>query len=225
MNIEVELFATFLGMFKRVFKSLSLVFINIEDSSFIITKASHSFDVHCDVFWYISSDYIPNKTDSVERMLKIHLISYTFFLTIKQRSADHIFLMTSRHKSQCFHESSFYVAIIQCDELIGCVSKKGKNLIIDWLKLLKGITRSSLKYIIRLGYTNLCKFNSCSPFNILQFKFLFHCPKSDACTWFTSSSCTTCSMNISFNIFWWFYLDHKVYVGNIKATRCHISSY
>lgn len=133
--------------------------------------------------------------------------------------------MTSRHKSKSLHKSSFYVTVIQCDKLVGHVSKKWKNFIIYCLKLLEGISRSSFKHIIRLGDTNLCKFNSCSSFNILQFIFLFHCPKSYTCTWFTCSSCTACSMDICLNIFWWFYLNNKIYIWNIKTTSCYIGCY
>lgn len=49
--------------------------------------------------------------------------------------------------------------------------------------------------------------------------------KSDASTISTSSGSSAWSVNVSLNIFWWFDLDNKIYIRNIKTSGGNISCY
>jgi hypothetical protein len=74
-----------------------------------------------------------------------------------------------------------------------------------------------------LGHTNTLKFYAGLPLNILD-EILSLCRvESDADTRGASTSRSTTSVDVGFNLFWRFNLNNQVDVWDVETTRCNIS--
>jgi hypothetical protein len=91
---------------ENVLELLSIRSLDIKDRSSIVFEAAHSFDVICDRFRQKPSQNVPNKTDSVERLLHRNLKSDAIFLPVQKTASKHFFFMMARQQgkslAQCF---------------------------------------------------------------------------------------------------------------------------
>lgn len=132
-------------------------------------------------------------------------------------------LIVTRTICQSYFESQFGVIIMFLKKKICAFWKHFKNFVINILKFFKNAFRLRF-FNIRIcwnWYTlepNTCKlFNSINKFNI------FTIVESDACSWLSSSSCSSRSMNVWLSIFWWFKLNYKFNVRYVEASWSYIS--
>lgn len=89
--------------------------LHIENSTCIIFKASHSFDVLADLFGRVATENVPDERDSIEWFLHGYLESYAVFLAVEEGAFRHLFFVVAGEESETLAESSFDIAAIFLD--------------------------------------------------------------------------------------------------------------
>lgn len=99
-------------MSENIFELLGIRCQNVEHSSTRILEATHTLDVLCHIFGLVSSQDVPNQTDSIEWLLHCNLESHAVFLAVQQRALGHLFLMVAGEESESLAKGAFRVSLV-----------------------------------------------------------------------------------------------------------------
>ena len=116
------------------------------------------------------------------------------------------------------HEGLSRIGLALGDKCISCLLKQIQDRRVHLVQVLYCVTRRSLYNILWLGNSNLLENNTGSLLDILDQRLVFLRVESDACAFSSSSSCSTRSMNVCFDILGRLNLDNEINVGYVDAS-------
>ena len=108
------------------------------------------------------------------------------------------------------------------DQYFCKIFKQMENIFIHIFKVFENTFRRSFDDIFWLRDTNSFKSDTCLVLNFLNELVSLFGVESNACSSFSSSCSSSRSMDVRFSVFWWFNLNNKIYIFNIKTSGGNI---
>lgn len=209
-------------MLESVIELLHVSILNVEDGTVHRGESSEALDLLGNGLGDVLSENGPDEAGAVESLLEHDLVGDKTRLTAEHRSSLHVFLVAARDESEGLQQGSALVAIALLEEFVGSRLEESEHAVLDSAQLLDGSLRRRLNDVLGLRHTNLAELEASLSRDLLNERLLLHVPEGDAGALLTSSSRSTGTMNISFDILWGLDLNNQVDVGNVETARCNV---